>query len=141
MSTAEQAREKSLQERDENTCRKALNPSEAVEMARRIEALEKPKAKERHREGGKKAGRGRPSQEKVVGTSPKLSDRVPRAADTAAAAVGMDRRTCVQHDPAGLHLHKATAIHPLPIRQERQVSSSKIFPFGAPQLSGLRGEM
>jgi len=36
-----------IAERDENTCRKPLTPSEMVEVGRRIEAIERPKAAER----------------------------------------------------------------------------------------------
>ncbi len=38
-------------ERDENTCRKELDPDDLFEFGRRIEALEKPEAKKRQRAG------------------------------------------------------------------------------------------
>ena len=44
-------------ERDENTCRKAFAKSEAVAVARAIEAIEEPKALERMSEGGQKSKR------------------------------------------------------------------------------------
>ena len=85
-------------------------------MARRIEALEKPKAKEAQDKGRRKGGGDRRSQaarDRSAGNS-RQAKRAPTTADTAAAAVGMDRRTYAKHDPAGLHLHKATTIHRLP---------------------------
>jgi hypothetical protein len=39
-------------ERDENTCRKALTASELVMLGRRLDELERPKARENLREGG-----------------------------------------------------------------------------------------
>lgn len=71
-------------ERDENTCRLDLTPSEQVAMAARLEPLERKAAKERKREGqkqgGKTAGRGR---RKLGGNFPpsksKCRDKVARA--------------------------------------------------------------
>jgi hypothetical protein len=100
--------------------RKAFTPSEMVELGRPIEALEKPKAKERQREGrekgGKEGGRGRPKPNSSRGNSPEpnqpatnnqpatpLADPPPpkpkpngeagRTAAAAAEAAGVDRRT------------------------------------------------
>jgi len=47
----EQAAEMLKAERDENTCRKPMTPSEIVSLAKAIEAIEAPKADERVREG------------------------------------------------------------------------------------------
>ena len=46
-------------ERDENTCRKDFTPSEAVEIGRRIEELERKAAKERQKDHGGTAPVGR----------------------------------------------------------------------------------
>lgn len=43
-------------EGDENTCRKPLVVSEQVELGKRLEQLEKPKAKERQKEGNRRGG-------------------------------------------------------------------------------------
>jgi len=44
-------------ERDENTCRKDMNPSELVAIGTALEELERPKAAERHQEGSSRGGR------------------------------------------------------------------------------------
>src|SRR6266498_3006077 len=44
-------------ERDENVCRKALTPSEALALAERLEPLERQAAKERRHKGGQSGGR------------------------------------------------------------------------------------
>jgi ParB-like chromosome segregation protein Spo0J len=75
---------KLIAERDENTCRKPLTPSEMVGLAREIERLEKPKALER------KAAGGRGGLEDV-GPGPHLENG--RAGDIVATAVGTSRRT------------------------------------------------
>jgi hypothetical protein len=67
-------------ERDENVCREALTPTEAVELGKRIEALERPAAEAREKAGC------RPSGNLPQGETG-------RVADKAAAAVGMGRRT------------------------------------------------
>ena len=46
-------------ERDENTCREPLSPTEMVELGRRLEALEKPKAAERKAATQAKPGEGK----------------------------------------------------------------------------------
>lgn len=48
-----------LMERDENTCRKEMTHSERMDLARRLEALEKPKAEERHGKAVSDANRRR----------------------------------------------------------------------------------
>jgi ParB/RepB/Spo0J family partition protein len=75
-------------ERDENTCREPLTPSEMVEIGRRLEALEKPKAKERQAKAGPQSGKG-----KKTGSG-KLPE--PVAGDTrdkVAAALGVSGKT------------------------------------------------
>lgn len=47
VSTVDSARLLLMAERDENTCRKEMNPSESVALGLALEAIEKPKAKER----------------------------------------------------------------------------------------------
>jgi hypothetical protein len=68
----------------ENTCRKDFTLSEAVAIKRALEPLEKAAAKERQREGGRRGGEG-------SGNLPQASTG--RAADKAAKATGMARRT------------------------------------------------
>jgi N6-adenosine-specific RNA methylase IME4 len=68
----------------ENTCRKDFTLSEAVAIKRALEPLEKAAAKERQREGGRAGG-------KASGNLPQAS--IGRAADKAAKATGMARRT------------------------------------------------
>lgn len=97
-------------ERDENTCRKPFTPSEGVEMARRITAIEKPKAQQRQARPGKpRAARSEDS-----------SERGTRTRDVAAAAAGMSHDT----------LRKATAVvvaatdetQPEPVRATAQLA-------------------
>jgi hypothetical protein len=45
-------------ERDENTCRKDMTPSELVTIGRALERLKKPEAEARRREGNARGGRG-----------------------------------------------------------------------------------
>jgi ParB/RepB/Spo0J family partition protein len=81
-------------ERDENTCRKDFTPREAVAIGKAIEELEKPKAKERQSEGGKKAGKGRPATEKTGGGNlPQPNGDTGKTRDKVAEAVGMSGRT------------------------------------------------
>jgi N6-adenosine-specific RNA methylase IME4/ParB-like chromosome segregation protein Spo0J len=68
----------------ENTFRKDFTLSEAVAIKRALEPLEKAAAKEREREGGRRGGKG-------LGKLPTPSTG--RAADKAAKATGMARRT------------------------------------------------
>jgi N6-adenosine-specific RNA methylase IME4 len=68
----------------ENTCRKDFTLSEAVAIKRALEPLETAAAKERQREGGRVGG-------KASGNLPQASTG--RAADKAAKATGMARRT------------------------------------------------
>lgn len=67
-------------ESDENTCRKEFSPTEAVNMARRIEAMEKPKAQQRQ---------SRPGQAR----SAKSAERSPRPREAAAAATNLSHET------------------------------------------------
>jgi N6-adenosine-specific RNA methylase IME4/ParB-like chromosome segregation protein Spo0J len=68
----------------ENACRKDFTLSEAVAIKRALEPLEREAAKERQREGGRAGGQ-------ASGNLPQASTG--RAADKAAKAVGMARRT------------------------------------------------
>ena len=68
-------------ERDENNCREDLTPTEIVEIGRAIEALEKPKAKERQKAGGGGTGSG------------KLPQPVSRVRDKVGAALGVSGKT------------------------------------------------
>jgi hypothetical protein len=72
-------------ERDENTCRESLTPSEMGELGRKLEALERPKAKERQEELGR--SHGTPSTKFVEGGSKG------RTNEKVAAAVGTSRET------------------------------------------------
>jgi ParB-like chromosome segregation protein Spo0J len=85
-------------EHDENTCRKDFTPSEAASIGMAIEALEKPKARERQKagskKGGKTAGKGRPKQgsgKLPEPCSPPAANNQTR--DKVAEAVGMSGRT------------------------------------------------
>ncbi len=80
---------------EENTCRKALTPEEAVAMGRLIEAAYRPKARAAQRAGG---GDKRSVQTRPLGVScPKRSrDESARTTAVAARAVGMSRRTYEQ---------------------------------------------
>lgn len=49
-------------ERDENTCRKDMTPSELVAIGRALEKLKRPEAKRRMSEAGKSAAPGRPAE-------------------------------------------------------------------------------
>src|SRR5581483_9929268 len=72
-------------ERDENTCRKDFTPEEAVALGQALEALEKPKARERKKQGGKAGGQ-------ASGKLPQASD-AGRTRDKVAEAVNMSGRT------------------------------------------------
>lgn len=73
-----------LAEQDENTCRKPFAPSEAVALGVALEAIERPKAKERQRAGGQAGGQ-------ASGKLPEASTG--RARDIVGPAVGMSGRT------------------------------------------------
>jgi N6-adenosine-specific RNA methylase IME4 len=75
-------------ERDENTCRKSLTPSECVALARRLEPMEREAAKERQREGGRSAGRHRSKK-----ASENFSEPMSESRHKVAAAVGMSAPT------------------------------------------------
>lgn len=79
--TVDSARLLLIAERDENTCRKEMTPSEAVALGLALEAIEKPAAKERQQAGGGGTGSG-----KLPEPSAPVRDRV-------APAVGMSPRT------------------------------------------------
>jgi len=76
-------------ERDENTCRQPLRPSEMVELTRTLATLEKQRAKERQRHhGGTAPGRPKNTRGKLPPVSPNGKTR-----DVLAAAVGISGRT------------------------------------------------
>lgn len=78
-------------ERDENTCRKDMTPSEKVGVAQVIEEMERPKGRERQADAGRMFGRGSNSSGTV---DPKQTDEpYRRSSDVAAEAVGMSRKT------------------------------------------------
>ena len=70
-----------LAERDENTCREPLPWDELTAIGEKLEALEKPKAKERQKAGGGKPGSG------------KLPEPVPQVRDKVASALGVSGKT------------------------------------------------
>jgi hypothetical protein len=71
--------------------------SELMDLAARLEELEKPKAQERQREGGRAGGihlgRGKPQVESLAPIDTKLSYRGPRTDDAVARALGMGTRS------------------------------------------------
>lgn len=73
-------------ERDENTERKPMTPSELVALAKAIEAIEAPKAAARRQEAGRAHGRGQ-----VEPTSAQPIERRPQTRDVVAGAVGIGR--------------------------------------------------
>jgi ParB-like nuclease domain len=85
VSGLEDALQRLQAERDENECRKKFTPSEAVALGRAIEALERPKAKQRQCQLG-----GRPR--KNGGKLPLVSGKG-KTRDRVAAVVGMSGRT------------------------------------------------
>jgi ParB family chromosome partitioning protein len=76
-------------EYDENICRQQLSPSEVVELGRKIEELEKPKAKERQAKAGPTGGKGA----KATGSG-KLPEPVKGdTRDKVASSLGVSGRT------------------------------------------------
>lgn len=73
-------------ERDENTCRKEFTTLEAVAMGKRLEELEKPKAKQRRKET-----QGRP--QKTGGKKPPVNGSPKKTRDRVGEQVGMSGRT------------------------------------------------
>jgi ParB-like chromosome segregation protein Spo0J len=83
-------------ERDENTCRKPLAPSEAVSLGRAIEQLVAKEARRRQQEGGQKGGKEsgktrRGEKREACGNLPQASQA--RTRDKVAESVGMSART------------------------------------------------
>ncbi len=85
-----EAKERLIGERDENTQRKAFTPEEAVLIGERVEALEQPEAEKRQRastsKAGKAGGRGRPKNSVRV-SCPHAKKEDGRTTAKAAAAV------------------------------------------------------
>jgi len=77
-------------ERDENTERKAMTPSELVSLARAIEEVEAPKAKERMAEAGRSAAPGRPAERSADDGGPLPRTRH-ETREVVAEAVGIGR--------------------------------------------------
>lgn len=79
-----------IAERDENICRKDFTPSEAVDVGRSLEELERPKAAERKAAGQKSGGKARHGQ---------LDDKLPPSRDEpptrdkVGSAIGMSGTT------------------------------------------------
>ncbi|TDB86471.1 hypothetical protein E1264_17895 [Actinomadura sp. KC216] len=63
-------------ERDENTCRKPMTPSELVAIGLQLEELERPRARERMAEAGRSSAPGRPSERSRPATQPFRTDDV-----------------------------------------------------------------
>ncbi len=85
-------------ERDENTCREDLLPSEAVSIGKATAKIYKPKAEAKQAEGqkrgGKTGGKGRPQTDSSRATYPKAKqDETKRSNEQASKAAGMARRT------------------------------------------------
>lgn len=83
-------------ERDENTCRKDMTPSEKIALGRALEELERPKAKARMSEAGKSSAPGRPADESPVRANEPLCSRPAPIGDVreiVAPAVGMSTAT------------------------------------------------
>lgn len=83
----DEAVERLIVERDENTARKPMTPEELVSLGKALEALESPKAKERQRDAGREHGRGNSSCSDEQKLSAKSSFGGTR--DTVAEAIGM----------------------------------------------------
>ena len=77
-----------IAERDENTCRKEFTPSEAVSLGKTLEALEKPKARERQKAGTNQhsEGRGKLPQGSTGRTREKIAEVVGMSGQTYAKA-------------------------------------------------------
>jgi hypothetical protein len=82
-------------EMGENRYRVPLLVSEKVHLARQLRAAEEAAAKERQREGGKTAGRGRPKAT-GCGSLPQANREAGRSRDRVAETVGMNYRTLAQ---------------------------------------------
>lgn len=85
-------------EMQENTCRENMTPADIVEIGKRIEALEKPEAKRRQRQGGKagaeqtNAQLGRKGAETGGGNLPQPVEHG-KTRDKVAGALGVSGRT------------------------------------------------
>jgi len=78
-----------MAERDENTCRKDLLPTEAVALGAAIEAVESKAAKQRQAVAGPSTGKGK--KRSACGKLPQAVKGKTR--EKVAAAVGMKART------------------------------------------------
>jgi len=79
-------------ERDENTCRKDMTPSEKVSLGCALEELERPKAKAAMSEAGRSAAPGRPAERSVLPNEP-LQRKKYDVREDVAPAVGMSTAT------------------------------------------------
>ncbi|HLR96473.1 MAG TPA: ParB/RepB/Spo0J family partition protein [Jiangellaceae bacterium] len=76
-------------ERDENTCRKDMTPSELVALGMQIEEMERPAAEARKAEGQKAGAEARWGRDASGSTEPQASEPKPqRTADVVADALG-----------------------------------------------------
>lgn len=80
-------------ERDENTCREPFKPSELIELGRKIEALEKPKAKERQREGQDAQTKRKTASGKLPEANQTEAKTSGDTRDKVASALGVSGRT------------------------------------------------
>ena len=78
-------------ERDENTCRKDMTPSEKVAVGMALEYLEVPSAEERRKAGNARGGKGG----EVTGKLPETSEKIGHGdvRDLVGSAVGMSGHT------------------------------------------------
>ena len=91
-------------ERDENTCRKEMTASEMLDLARRLEALEKPKAEERKRDGWKeREGTLAPFGAKVPDPAPASHSSHYKVSEVIGPAVGLSAccRRSTARSPTG----------------------------------------
>lgn len=92
VTTLEDARTRLVAERDENTERKPMTPSELVMMSRAIEAVEAPRARQRRIEGNRAGGLRRPGDKSTSApTSTSGRDRSHETRRILADAVGIGR--------------------------------------------------
>lgn len=80
-------------ERDENTERKPMAPSELVALGRALEELERPRAVERRRESGRRAAAKRLGKPDIPSTVSPDTDPDGRAIDVVAQALGTSTMT------------------------------------------------
>lgn len=109
-------------ERDENTCRKAMTPSEAVALGRELEAMLKPAARDRRREANRRGGlkSGAVRRTEVGDDSSPTSERRPHVGvrEVVAAAVGMSSQ---KYDHAKKVVAAAESGDPVAVEAKREM--------------------